>query len=798
MAARLPIPGQDNGTWGNLLNDFLSVSHLPDGALQPMSVVAAGAYSKPASGIPTADLDSALQTAISSVASKYVKPPSGIPAADLAASVQASLLSADSSLQPGSGVGGDLSGSTYASPKVAALQGIPLVGTPTDGQVLTYTANTNQWTPTIAGATTDNAAVHKGDLVYNVKDYGAKVDGQTYYGVTTSTASRTVTITGAAPFTAGDAGKIAVVWSSSNGGSVGTITTIAAVNSATSITLSANAGATYAGGTGWITYGNDDSSAIQSAFAAAALNTNQANGNQSGYATVFVPGGSPHSACLVASPISIPGGIIFDANATLYNVMSSRNAYCITASRLARFGVINLNALFGTGVKLGSVGSYATIVGDDLRVSNARGSSSKCTSLAVAGSTSGGTLAAATYYYVVTGIDSSGGESIVSNEVSVVNTGATSSNSLTWTDSNGFSSYKIYRATISRGERTWYTSATPSFTDTGAAGNSGPAVPPGTAISLNGYHYEIGRILVGTAALGVYQNGTDMSIGSADLIGCTTGWKMYSATNTSCSAVIFDTCGGTNSNGYASEGGLILDSGCAHITLKIKAFTTFATTLSPVVAIGPYTSNVCGDLDFEILADNTGGTVVQLANCHAVHIRFNADNTAYNGGISQAITTGVAYGVNIRSDVRISAILDPTVTAASSGTVVGYLEYLQNGTLTTSAANVAPNQDTPSDDSMISWVADPIFLQGTFTPASGVVQLAHIIIRQPISVSNAVVYIGAGNGNMISGQCFVGLYNSSGALVGASSDQQASWNGAATVVKTVPFSGGPFMASAGT
>lgn len=32
--SRLPIPGSDNGLWGNILNDFLSVEHNPDGTLK--------------------------------------------------------------------------------------------------------------------------------------------------------------------------------------------------------------------------------------------------------------------------------------------------------------------------------------------------------------------------------------------------------------------------------------------------------------------------------------------------------------------------------------------------------------------------------------------------------------------------------------------------------------------------------------------------------------------------------------------------------------------------------------------
>ena len=37
---RLPIPGQDSGTWGNILNEFLEVSHNSDGSIKPASVPA--------------------------------------------------------------------------------------------------------------------------------------------------------------------------------------------------------------------------------------------------------------------------------------------------------------------------------------------------------------------------------------------------------------------------------------------------------------------------------------------------------------------------------------------------------------------------------------------------------------------------------------------------------------------------------------------------------------------------------------------------------------------------------------
>ncbi|MBI1857238.1 hypothetical protein HY003_03715 [Candidatus Saccharibacteria bacterium] len=40
--ARLPIPGSDNGTWGNILNDYLSVEHNADGTQKTVSLAKGG------------------------------------------------------------------------------------------------------------------------------------------------------------------------------------------------------------------------------------------------------------------------------------------------------------------------------------------------------------------------------------------------------------------------------------------------------------------------------------------------------------------------------------------------------------------------------------------------------------------------------------------------------------------------------------------------------------------------------------------------------------------------------------
>jgi len=64
MTARLPVPGSDEGTWGDILNSFLDVSHNVDGTLKSSALNTAGVYTKPGSGIPKTDLDSSVQTSL--------------------------------------------------------------------------------------------------------------------------------------------------------------------------------------------------------------------------------------------------------------------------------------------------------------------------------------------------------------------------------------------------------------------------------------------------------------------------------------------------------------------------------------------------------------------------------------------------------------------------------------------------------------------------------------------------------------------------------------------------------------
>jgi len=58
--SRLPIPGDDNGTWGTVLNDFLGVAHKSTGPLKDDSVTSLAL--DPAVRASLAKADTALQT----------------------------------------------------------------------------------------------------------------------------------------------------------------------------------------------------------------------------------------------------------------------------------------------------------------------------------------------------------------------------------------------------------------------------------------------------------------------------------------------------------------------------------------------------------------------------------------------------------------------------------------------------------------------------------------------------------------------------------------------------------------
>ena len=116
---------------------------------------------------------------------------------------------------------------------------------------------------------------------------------------------------------------------------------------------------------------------------------------------------------------------------------------------------------------------------------------------ALATATTGGNLPAATYYYVITAVDSAGRETTQSNQpTGIITTGATSTVTVTWAAEYSAASYRIYRSTTSgnyTGVNAGYYSTTGTvsganltFTDTYAAKtNSSATLPVSNTTSVN-------------------------------------------------------------------------------------------------------------------------------------------------------------------------------------------------------------------------------------------------------------------------------------------------------------------------
>lgn len=107
-------------------------------------------------------------------------------------------------------------------------------------------------------------------------------------------------------------------------------------------------------------------------------------------------------------------------------------------------------------------------------------------------STTGGTLAAATYYYKITALGTTG-ETTGSNEVSRVTTGSTSTVTFTWAAVSGATGYKIYRSTSTGTEKYLATvGVVTTYTNTGGTTNGSISVPGANT----SYGIEIGSLTV--------------------------------------------------------------------------------------------------------------------------------------------------------------------------------------------------------------------------------------------------------------------------------------------------------------
>lgn len=102
----------------------------------------------------------------------------------------------------------------------------------------------------------------------------------------------------------------------------------------------------------------------------------------------------------------------------------------------------------------------------------------------------------------------------------------------------------------------------------------------------------------------------------------------------------------------------------------------------------------------------------------------------------------------------------------------------------------------PTDRGYLGWTQQPhVLAGGTVVPTAGTLFLRRVRRLLGSSVTNIVTYATAGGSVLTSGQCFVALFSSAGALIGQSADQAAAW--ATSGLKTAALAGGPYVVTPG-
>ncbi|HJQ08017.1 MAG TPA: right-handed parallel beta-helix repeat-containing protein [Candidatus Saccharimonadales bacterium] len=178
--ARLPVPGSDNGTWGDILNDYLSQAHNSDGSLKAGSVNASqlqsGSINDSHVNAAAAIAQSKIANLASDLAAKIASTEKGA-ASGVAALDSSSLISA-ANMRAFNFRGQALASTSYNRWDVVAYYGRPIL--------ITNNFTTGSGSPVFISAA--NYVSLTGITTLKAWDYGYRADGNTATAAANTTA----------------------------------------------------------------------------------------------------------------------------------------------------------------------------------------------------------------------------------------------------------------------------------------------------------------------------------------------------------------------------------------------------------------------------------------------------------------------------------------------------------------------------------------------------------------------------------------------------------------------------------
>jgi len=224
------------------------------------------------------------------------------------------------------------------------------------------------------------------------------------------------------------------------------------------------------------------------------------------------------------------------------------------------------------------------------------------------GSTTGGSLAANTYYFKIVAVDGLGGVTLPSAESTVVTTtGTTSSIAVAWTATTGAKSYQIWYSNTTGTQANYFTATTNSFSFTTTTGNTAGTIPAANTT---------GNVLVGALTTSIAKKFT--VVGEGNFADASNTTRLYMGFGT------IPTTGGTGAYIYNSDNSPLVFGTSNTERMRIDA--------SGRVSIGANAASLWGST-YATLELNSNGSL------YGANLGLNIASNTYNDGTNWILKT---------------------------------------------------------------------------------------------------------------------------------------------------------------